>query len=160
MIRLAPALLLAACGTPASQQPAPTPSPRPWTTPTSATSAEAGSAAEAVEIVRRYHMLIADRDYGAAYLLWEPQAAPEVDSFAGSFSRFDRYVATVGRPGRVEPGAGQRYVTVPVSITGTLLDGTEVNERAEMILHRVAEGIDGATADQKRWRIREVRVAD
>lgn len=157
MIRYLPLLLLAACSAPAPQQPAPTPSPTPPPTVTPSPIVEPGSAAEAAQIVRRYQALLADRDYAGAHALWEPQAALPLDAFERGFAGYARYAAEVGTPSRVEPGAGQRYITVPITITGTLTDGTAVNRRGEVILHRLAEEIDGATVDQKRWRIREVR---
>ncbi|SOB86472.1 hypothetical protein SAMN06297144_1577 [Sphingomonas guangdongensis] len=112
-------------------------------------------AAAAVAVVRRYRALLAGHDEARAQRLWEPQA--RVAPRERRLTRFGAF--TVGTPSRVEPGAGQRYVTVPIIVKSKLRDGT-ATRRGAVVLHRVAAEIDGATPAQKRWRIREVRIGD
>src|SRR3546814_13188239 len=68
-------------------------------------------------------------------------------------------LANVAAPGRVDAGAGQRYVEVPVQVYGTLEDGEQpFNRRGSVTLHRTAE-IPGATAEDKSWHIVKSDVA-
>lgn len=71
------------------------------------------------------------------------------------FTRYARYHAVVGAPGRIDAGAGQRYIEVPVTLTGTLRSGAAFREKAVVVLHRAGD-IDGATAEQKSWRIERI----
>ncbi|MES2337376.1 MAG: hypothetical protein V4537_04685 [Pseudomonadota bacterium] len=143
----------AAKTTPAALARSPAPSP-PTGVPTPAASRTADTAEAAADVVRRYHTLIAARDYAAAYALWEPSAVGmTAPAFAASFAKYASYAADVGRPGRIDAGAGQRYVTVPVRVTGRLASGGGFALVGTMTLHRTGD-IDGATAEQRSWRIR------
>lgn len=113
---------------------------------------DSGEAAAAV--VRRYYALIGRKRYGDAYDLWEPAAVGmSRAAFVASFAKFADYRAEVGAPGRVDAGAGQRYVTVPARAYGTLTAGGPFKLVGTLTLHRTAD-IDGATAAQRSWRIR------
>ncbi|MCD2316499.1 hypothetical protein LQ954_10095 [Sphingomonas sp. IC-11] len=148
---------------PTAKRPAPAPSPTPpASTPAAAASAGAAEAEEpdaqaAVDVVLTYHRLIGQRRYDEAWSLWDREGAASGMSpgtFAASFAKYRKYQAEVGPPGRIDAGAGQRYVTVPVSVKGTLRDGNIVTLSGSMILHR-AGPIDGATARQLGWRLYE-----
>ena len=132
---------------------APPAPPAPTATPSSgATTADTADAA--AEVVRQYHARIAARDYDTAYHLWEPGAVGvPASAFAASFAKYADYRADVGTPGAIDAGAGQRYVTIPVRVTGHLTDGGGFALVGSMTLHRVAD-IDGATPEQRGWRIR------
>lgn len=136
----------------ATEPPAPVPSPAD-TQP----DAESGEAA----VVRDYYARIARGDYRGAWALWEDAGGASgmsADAFAASFGKYAEYRATVGAPGRVDAGAGQRYVTIPVEIAGTLRDGgAPIAMAGELILHKTAD-IPGATLEQRSWRIRESGV--
>src|SRR3546814_16861222 len=73
------------------------------------------------------------------------------DLFADGFADTAQVVATLGEPGRVDPGAGQRYIQIPVGITATTSDGSVRRSAGTYTLHRTV--VDGATADQRAWRI-------
>lgn len=174
------ALMLAGCGgggEPAAHDPGTTsasgasapsvPSPSPIATPTEAATVTSSSAevdgdtAEAAKaLVERYYALLARGDHAAARALWRNGGAAsgmDAAAFARSFAGYSGYRVTVGAPGRIEAGAGQRYVTVPVTIRGTRKDGTPFIEQGEVTLHRAGD-IDGATAEQRAWRIEKVDV--
>lgn len=109
----------------------------------------------AAQVVRLYYRLIGRGDYAGAWRLWEDGGRASglgEAEFARGFDRYARYDAAVGRPGRVESGAGQRYVEVPVAITGATKSGEPVALNGTVVLHR-AGPIDGATAEQRRWHI-------
>lgn len=149
---------------PAPLPPAATASPSETAAPGNAASppqaAPAGDegAQGAAKVVETYYALLEAGKYGQAHALWEPQAlgTPRA-AFAASFARYREYHGEVGAPGRVDAGAGQRYVTVPVRVHGRLEDGRAFETRGSVTLHRAAD-IDGATPEQKRWRIRETDI--
>ncbi len=126
--------------------------------PDAAPPAEAGPD-DARTVVLGYFNAISAGRYDRAYALWEPGAAGmDAKAFAASFAKYRSYEADIGVPGRVDAGAGQRYVEVPVRVTATMLeDGEEVTMIGPVTLHRTA-AIDGATAAQLSWRIRETAL--
>jgi len=117
------------------------------------------SAQGAANVVQAYYALLGERKYGQAYRLWEPGAAgTDARAFAASFARYSEYHANIGAPGRIDAGAGQRYVTVPVQVHGRLKQGARpFNMAGSVTLHRAGD-IDGATAEQRRWRIRSTDI--
>jgi len=112
------------------------------------------SAQGAADVVQRYYALIEAGRYGEAYRLREP-GGPSAAEFAGSFARYAEYHAQIGAPGAIDAGAGQRYVTVPVQAYGRGKDGRAFHESGTITLHRTGD-INGATAEQKSWRIRSI----
>src|SRR3569623_1791377 len=82
-------------------------------------------------------------------------ASLPVGAFAASFAKFSEYHANIGAPGRVDAGAGQRYVTVPVQVYARRKTGAPAYWRGQVVLHRTAD-IDGATAEDKAWRIKSI----
>lgn len=131
--------------------PEPMLAPKPTATPLEAESAEA-----AVTVVRQYYELIGAGRYAQAWQLWDDDGrASEMseEAFAASFAKYADYHAAIGAPGRIDAGAGQRYITVPVRVSGRLKDGARSFAIAGPVtLHRVAD-IDGATPAQRNWRI-------
>ncbi|TGX52583.1 hypothetical protein E5A73_13070 [Sphingomonas gei] len=123
-------------------------------TPVSEAPFTEDSAQGAANVVQTYYALLGEAKYGQAYRLWEPGAAGmDARAFAASFARYSEYHANVGAPGRIDAGAGQRYVTVPVQVYGRLKEGARpFNLRVSLTLHRTGD-VDGATAEQRRWRI-------
>lgn len=119
------------------------------------TMAEEPGPAIAAAVTRRYFDRIAAGKADAAWELWDDDGRASGMSqraFADGFKRYATYRATVGPPGRMEAGAGQRHVTIPVVIEGTLRDGAPFAMAGTVTLHR-AGVIDGATAAQRQWRI-------
>lgn len=138
----------AASDSPTEPQPEPTPTP-----------AQAGepSARQAADVLRSYHALIAQRRYRAAWQLWARDGAASgmsADAFAASFAGYRDWHADVGTPGRIDAGAGQRYITIPVKVTGTMRNGKPFTLQGPTVLHRAGD-IDGATAEQRSWHIYE-----
>jgi membrane-bound inhibitor of C-type lysozyme len=124
-------------------------------------SAATDTANAAGAVVRDYYALIAARRYADAYRLWDDDgraSGMSAAAFADSFAKYATYGAQVGATGRIDAGAGQRYVEIPVRIAGRLTDGDRPFVLAgTLTLHRVAD-IDGATAAQRRWRIRDSSI--
>ncbi|WP_162254656.1 MliC family protein [Sphingomonas sp. Root241] len=130
-----------------------------YTTPISEAPFTEDSAQGAANVVQTYYALLEQGKYGQAYRLWEPGAAgTDAGAFAASFARYSEFHANIGAPGRIDAGAGQRYVTVPVQVYGRLKQGARpFNMRGSVTLHRAGD-IDGATAEQRRWRIRSTDI--
>lgn len=119
-------------------------------------TAEAGPQ-EAVAVLHRYFAAIGGRRYADAYRLWNGRGAASgmsAEAFADSFADYADYRATIGTPGRIDAGAGQRYIEIPVRVAGRLRDGTTVSLAGPVTLHRTGD-IDGATAEQRAWRIQD-----
>lgn len=114
------------------------------------------SAQGAANVVQTYFALIEADQYAQARALWGDggkASGMSPAAFAASFAKYAEYHANIGAPGRIDAGAGQRYVSVPVQVYGRLKDGGRpFNLRGDVSLHRTAD-IDGATAAQKQWRI-------
>ncbi len=137
---------------------APVPTPATAESPALAEAEPADDGAEgAAQVLRDYYGLIARKQFREAWHLWDRDGqasgmAPE--AFAASFNKYRNFTAQLGVPGRIDAGAGQRYVTIPVTVSGTLRDGAPFAMEGPVTLHRVAD-IDGATAAQRQWRIYE-----
>ena len=115
------------------------------------------SAQGAANVVQTYYALIEEKKYDQAYRLLEPGSAGRPDDFAMNQSRYSEVHANIGAPGAIDAGAGQRYVTVPVQIYGRGTGiGKPFNLRGSVTLHRTEA--DGATPEQKQWRIRSFDV--
>jgi membrane-bound inhibitor of C-type lysozyme len=110
------------------------------------------SAQGAAEVVRTYYALIGAKKYGQAYALWKPgTAGMSAAAFAQSFANFQDDGAEVGAPSAIGGAAGSRYVTVPVHVRGRLASGAPFEQRGTLTLSRAV--VDGASAEQRRWRI-------
>jgi membrane-bound inhibitor of C-type lysozyme len=124
-------------------------------TPVSEAPFTPDSAQGAANVVQTYFALIEAGKYHQAWALWGDggkASGMSAGAFAASFAKYSEYHANIGAPGRIDAGAGQRYVTVPVQAYGRLKDGSPFNLRGDVTLHRTAD-IDGATAEQKSWHI-------
>ena len=157
--------------------PAPTPSPSPAPlnppapgepgglpddrTPISEAPFAPDSAQGAANVVQTYYALIEGGKYRQAWALWGnggKASGMSADAFARSFGKYSEYHANIGAPGRIDAGTGQRFVSVPVQIYGRMKDsGAPFNMRGDVTLHRTAD-IDGATAEQKTWRISATNI--
>jgi membrane-bound inhibitor of C-type lysozyme len=118
----------------------------------------ADSAQGAANVVQTYYALLESGKYRQAWALWANGGADSKVSaaaFAAGFTKYREYHANIGAPGTVDAGAGQRYVTVPVQVYARLANGKPEYQRGSVVLHRTGD-IDGATAEQKAWRIQSI----
>ena len=129
-------------------------------TPEWATDVEPGTDA-AVQVIRDYYAAINRRDYASAYRLWRGSGQASGQSaaqFAAGFSDTSGVSVEIGEPGRIDAGAGQRHVEVPVSLTARHFDGSEQRFRGRYVLQRTV--VDGAHADQRAWRISNANLGE
>lgn len=130
-------------------------------TPVSEAPFTPDSAQGAGQVVQQYYALLGDGKYKQAWSLWRDGGTGSRQSatdFAGSFAVYSEYHANVGTPGRIDAGAGQRYVTVPVQIYARLKkERTPIYQIGSVTLQRAGE-VDGASATQKTWRIQQISL--
>lgn len=129
-------------------------------TPVSEAPSSPDSAQGAAQVVQRYYALLGARQYTPAWRLWRGNGAASrltPADFADSFSEFSEYHANIGSPGRVDAGAGQRFVTVPVQIYARLKETRKpFYQIGSVTLQRT--DVDGASAAQKTWHIQQIAM--
>jgi hypothetical protein len=134
----------------------------PLTAPPAADTGAVGpTAAEAVSVVRDYYAAINARDYSRAHGLWSGNGSASGQSpqqFAAGFAQTQGVLVELGAPGREDAGAGQRYVEVPVAVRATQADGTVRRYAGSYVLQRTV--VDGATTEQRSWRIRSADLRE
>lgn len=129
------------------------PSPQP---PRVAAPGDQGSEAAAADVVRRYVAAIGAGRYREAWALWGDagkRSGLTADEFAATFAPYASFAADVGMPFGGDAGARQRFVTVPVRVTGTLKTGGAYVLAGDVVLHRVADGIEAPDPVYHLWRI-------
>ncbi len=129
--------------------------------PAADTGAAEPTAADAVALVRDYYAAINARQFQRAYALWSDggQASGQTaQQFADGFAGTREVSVELGAPGRQDAGAGQRYIEVPVAIRATQADGSVRRFAGSYVLHRAV--VDGATAEQRSWRIRSADLRE
>lgn len=115
----------------------------------------------AVQVIRDYYSAINRHEYGNAYALWSSQGQASGKSsaqFAEGFADTSGVSVQIGQPGPVDAGAGQRYIEVPVTLVARQVDGREKRFRGTYVLHRTV--VDGASADQRAWRIQSASLSE
>lgn len=129
---------------------------RPAATPPKA-QAQAQTQAQPADVVRRYLDARRRGDDAGAEAEWDADPNAE-HALAAQLGKVAPYQAVVGTPSRIDSGAGQRYVTVPVSVTGHSASGTPVAVDAKLVLHRAADGIESDDPRAHDWRIRSGEI--
>ncbi|WP_309262298.1 hypothetical protein [Lysobacter arvi] len=112
------------------------------------------TAEDAVAVIRDYYAAINRRDFAQAYALWSDggRASNQTpEQFAAGFADTTGVSVEIMPPGRIDAAAGSRYVEVPVALTATHADGRQQRFVGAYTLRRAV--VDGATADQRAWRI-------
>lgn len=119
------------------------------------------TAADAVHVLRDYYAAIDARDYSRAYALWSgggKASGQTPEQFANGFADTRSVSVQIGAPGTQDAGAGQRYVEVPVAVRATQADGSVRRYVGSYVLHRAV--VDGATPEQRNWRIRSADLRE
>jgi len=119
----------------------------------------ATSSSAASLVVRRYYDAIRAGQYGIAYALWSGSgeaSGQTFEEFANGFANTEGVAVVTGVPGRMEGAAGSRYVEVPVTIHALTKDRIDQHFEGTYTLRR--SEVDGATAEQRRWRIASASI--
>lgn len=110
---------------------------------------------DAVAVVRDYYAAINGGDFARAQALWADGGRASGQSpqqFAAGFAETTGVSVELMPPGRVDAAAaGARFVEVPVTLTAAQRDGTQRRFVGAYTLRRAVG--DGATPDQRAWRI-------
>jgi hypothetical protein len=164
----ATALLLAGCNQTTRQQPSNTaqptsprdevpPIPPPGTGPDARTpfgkpanTVDPKSDEAAADLVRGFVDLLNARKFGDAWMLFGAGAPPRAE-FEREYSRYSDLRVRAEAPGSQEGAAGSVYVSIPISISGTIGDREE-HRSATVILRRVND-VPGSTEAERHWHI-------
>jgi len=109
---------------------------------------------DAVAVIRDYYAAINRRDFAQAFALWSDggrSSNQTLEQFSAGFADTTGVSVEIMAPSRVDAAAGSRYVEVPVALTATHADGRQQRFVGAYTLRRAV--VDGATADQRAWRI-------
>ena len=123
------------------------------TTGVPAASGEPG-VQDAVAVIRDYYAAIEQHDYAHAWSLWSDggrSSGQTAQQFADGFANTAHVAVQAGAPGRLDAAAGSRYIEVPVTVEAAQRDGTVRRYAGSYTLRRAV--VDGATAEQRAWRI-------
>ena len=138
-------------GEPTPISPTPTLSPLP---------PDAAGVQAAIDVVHEYYDAINARDYGKAYELWSGKGEASGQTFEEFRDGFAQTASveidTSGEPGDLEGAAGSQYVGIPALIKARMKDGKVENYWAEYVMRRSM--VDGATPEQRQWRIYSAKV--
>lgn len=104
-------------------------------------------------VIEDYYRAISARDFKRAYRAWGENGPPGQDyaTFVKGFEGTASVEVETGTPSRIEPAAGSRYVTVPVTITATTTDGKQQRFGGTYTLRRSV--VDGASEAQRKWHL-------
>ena len=125
----------------------------------SAAPVDSESAESAANVVLAYYRDINERRYDQAYRLWASDGAASgkrPDTFRDGFEHTASVSVELGTPGQIGAAAGSRYVEIPVRITAVATDGGRQVFSGSYTLRRSV--VDGATAEQRAWRIYSAKV--
>ena len=125
------------------------------------TGAAEPTPADAVAVIRDYYVAIDGGNYAGAYRLWEDGGAASgqtPEQFAAGFAQTRGVVVEIGGPGRVDAGAGNRHIQVPVAVASTQADGSVRRFAGTYTLHRSV--VEGVGAEQRNWRIRDADLRE
>jgi len=154
-------------GEPRASSPAPVPAARVAEAPDStspprglsARAPDSISAAAAARTLRDYYAAIESKDLRRAYAKWGGRGAASgksFDTFARGFAATAHVAADLGAPGPVEGAAGSRYVEIPVVVRAVTTGGERQRFEGRYVLRR--SEVDGATPEQRSWRIDSARL--
>lgn len=116
----------------------------------------------AIAVIHDYYAAINAGNFRKAYELWSGKGEASRQTFEQFREGFADTAAvdvdTSGEPGDLEGAAGSQYVTIPVRITARTRSGKVQRFVGEYVLRRSM--VDGATADQRAWRIYSASIQE
>lgn len=112
-----------------------------------------------VDVLQRYYDAVNAGDYATAYSLWADSgraSGKTLAEFTAGYAQTARTELSIAGEVRIEGAAGTHYATVPVVINAELRDGTRQRFAGTYTLRRSL--VDGATPEQRSWRIRSAEI--
>ena len=122
---------------------------------------EAPDSVSAAAVLDAYYEAINQKEYSRAYALWASNgeaSGKTLAQFTAGFAETYSASLVLGQPGPIGAAAGSRYIEIPVTIDARLSDGTEQHFSGTYTLRRSVA--DGATADQRQWRIYKAHIVE
>jgi hypothetical protein len=135
-----------------SPAPVSTPAPPP-PAPSLAPTIDPKSKEAASDLVHGFVAALNDRQFGEAWMLLGHGAPPRAE-FERRFARYSDLDVTAGTPGDQEGAAGSIYLSVPLTISGSV-SGRHASESATAVLRRVND-VPGSTEEQRHWHIERI----
>lgn len=123
--------------------------------------ADVAEAEAAVAVIREYYEAIASSRYADAWRLWSgggEASGQSLEAFTRGFARTATVRVEPGMPGRIEGAAGSRYVEIPVVVVAQTTAGEPQRFEGSYTLRRSV--VDGATEEQRAWRIYSARLVE
>ena len=114
---------------------------------------------DAVAVINDYYSAINQQDFAHAWALWSDRghaSGQTPQQFADGYADTADVTVQVQAPERMDAAAGSRYIEIPVTITASRRDGSERQYTGNYTLRRST--VDGATADQRAWRITTAKL--
>ncbi len=109
---------------------------------------------DAVAVIHDYYSAINQDGFAHAWALWfdHGRASGQTpQQFADGYADTAIVNVQTQAPTHLDAAAGSRYIEIPVTITASRRDGSEHQYAGTYTLRRST--VDGATADQRAWRI-------
>ena len=122
--------------------------------------ADAPTVAQAADVIRRYYEAITAGEHERAYRLWSNNGAASgqsLEEFRRGYAQTETVQADVGAPSEPEGAAGSVYVKVPVVVRAVTASGEQQHFEGTYTLRR--SNVDGATAEQRAWRIYDAAIS-
>ena len=113
---------------------------------------------EATELIRAYYEAIDAKRYRDAYACWARQGEASgltFQRFEAGFAHTDSVRVEVGRASDIGAAAGSRYITIPVRVVARSGDTIETFAGTYTLRRSV---VDGATREQRLWRIERADI--
>ena len=117
------------------------------------------SPAAAEAVVRAYYASINARDFATAYAQWSDDgkaSGQDFGQFRDGYTNTVSVGAKVGAATAEEGAAGSRFFLVPVELQAAQKDGGTRRYRGYFVLRAVVA--DGASAEQRRWRLHSAEI--
>ena len=130
-----------------------TPAPPPPPAPALKPAIDPKSKEAASQLVRGLVEALNSGRMGDAWMLLGPNAQTRKE-FEARFARYASLKVTAGAPGDEEGAAGSIYLSVPLTVAGSV-SGKHVSDSATAILRRVND-VPGSTEEQRRWHIERI----
>ncbi len=109
---------------------------------------------DAVAVIHDYYSAINHAGFARAWAMWSDHgraSGQTAQQFADGYADTASVDVQAQAPTRLDAAAGSRYIEIPVTINASRRDGSEHQYSGAYTLRRST--VDGATADQRAWRI-------
>ena len=107
----------------------------------------------ATDVVRAFIALLNGGKFDEAYMLLGADA-PSRNEFNSHFERFRNLHVSMGSPGTQEGAAGSIYLSVPMTIEGTV--SHEHSSKSAVAQLRRVNDVPGSTEAQRHWHIERI----